>query len=160
MKSLVIYDSYFGNTEKLAQAVAKELGTEKIINLQGGGEVSTDQLAGIDLLVVASPTRGFRPSEGTTKFLNSLPAGGLQGMRTAVFDTRIDLETIKNKVFRFIVKRGGYANKAIAAALEKKGAVVLQPIEGFFVDDSEGPITTGEMERAQKWAAQIKAAVK
>ena len=160
MKSLIIYDSYFGNTEKLAQAVAKELGTEKTINLQGGGEVSTDQFAGIDLLVVASPTRGFRPSEGTTKFLNSLPAGALQGMRAAVFDTRIDLETIKNKVFRFIVKRGGYANKAIAAALEKKGAVVLQPIEGFFVDDSEGPITTGEMERAQKWAAQIKAAVK
>ena len=160
MKSLVIYDSYFGNTEKLAQAVAKELGTEQTINLQGGGEVSTDQLEGIDLLVVASPTRGFRPSEGTSKFLNSLPVGALQGMRAAVFDTRIDLETIKNKVFRFIVKRGGYANKAIAAALEKKGAVVLQPIEGFFVDDSEGPITTGEMERAQKWAAQIKAAVK
>ena len=160
MKSLVIYDSYFGNTEKLAQAVGKALGTVKNVNVVRVAEVEPAQLEGLDLLVVASPTRGFRPSEGTTKFLNSLPAGALQGMRAAVFDTRIDLETIKNKVFRFIVKRGGYANKAIAAALEKKGAVVLQPIEGFFVDDSEGPITAGEMERAQKWAAQIKAAVK
>jgi flavodoxin len=160
MKSLVIYDSYFGNTEKLAQAVGKVLGTENTINLQGGDAVSPDQLAGIDLLVVASPTRGFRPSEATTKFLNDLQAGALQGIQAAVFDTRIDLETIKNKVFRFVVKRGGYANKTIAAALEKKGAVVLQPIEGFYVDDSEGPVTSGEMERAEKWAAQIKAAVK
>jgi flavodoxin len=160
MKSLVIYDSYFGNTEKLAQAVGKVFGTEKTVNLVRVADVDLAQLEGIDLLVVASPTRGFRPSEGTTKFLSSLPAGALQGVQAAVFDTRIDLETLKNKVFRFIVKRGGYANKAIAAALEKKGAVMLQPIEGFFVDDSEGPITAGEMERAEAWAAQIKAAVK
>jgi len=155
MKSLVVFDSYFGNTEKLAQAVGKALGTEKTVNLVRVSEMTPDKLEGVDLLVVASPTRGFRPSEGTTKFLNSLPAGALQGIQAAVFDTRIDLETIKNKVFRFIVKRGGYANKAIAAALEKKGAVVLQPIEGFFVDDSEGPLSAGELERAVEWAKKI-----
>ena len=160
MKSLVIYDSYFGNTEKLAQAVGKALGTEKTVSVVRVAEAGLNLLEGIDLLVVASPTRGFRPSEGTTKFLNSLPAGALQGVQAAVFDTRIDLETIKNKVFKFIVRRGGYANKAIAKALEKKGAVVLQPIEGFFVDDSEGPVSAGEIERAVEWAAGIKAAMK
>ena len=101
---------------------------------------------------MASPTRGFRPSEGTTKFLNSLPADALKDVKASVFDTRIDPETIKNKAFRFIVKRGGYANTAIAKMLEKKGALIVQPVEGFFVDDSEGPLSAGEMERAVEWA--------
>ncbi len=156
MKSLVIYDSYFGNTEKLAQAVGKALGTAKNVRVVRVVDVTPAELEGVDLLVVASPTRGFRPSEGTTKFLNSLPANALQGIKAAAFDTRIDPETLKNKVFRFIVQRGGYANKAIAKMLANKGAQVIHPLEGFYVDDSEGPVSSGEMERAAKWAAQIK----
>ena len=39
MKSLVIYDSYFGNTEKLAQAVGKALGTAKNVNVVRVAEV-------------------------------------------------------------------------------------------------------------------------
>ncbi len=160
MKSLVVYDSYLGNTEKLAQAVGQALGSAKEVSVVRAAEADPAQLTGVDLLIVASPTRGFRPSEGTTKFLNSLPADALKGIRASTFDTRIDLESIKNKAFRFIVKRGGYANKTIAKMLEKKGATILQPIEGFFVDESEGPVTAGEMERAAQWAADIKAAVK
>jgi flavodoxin I len=155
MKSLVIYDSYFGNTEKLAQAVGKALGTAKNVNVVRVADVEPAQLEGLDLLIVASPTRGFRPSEGTTKFLNSLSADALKDVKASVFDTRIDPETIKNKAFRFIVKRGGYANTAIAKMLEKKGALIVQPVEGFFVDDSEGPLSAGEMERAVEWAKKI-----
>ncbi|MDK2981835.1 MAG: hypothetical protein PWQ55_2182 [Chloroflexota bacterium] len=160
MKALVIYESFFGNTEKIAQTVAQALGTEKSVNLVAVGDVDAAQLEGIDLLVMASPTRGFRPSEGITNFLNSLSDGALQGVQAAVFDTRIDLETIKNKLFRFVVKRGGYANTAMAKTLEKKGAAVLEPMGAFCVDDSEGPLTAGEIERAAQWAAEIKAAVK
>jgi flavodoxin I len=158
MRSLIIYDSYFGNTEKLAQAVGKALGSEETVNVVRFSEVTLDQLEGIDLLVLASPTRGFRPSEGTTKFLNSLSADALNGIKAAAFDTRIDTETIKNKAFRFIVKKGGYAGPSMAKQMEKKGAQIIQPLGGFFVDDSEGPVSAGEMERAVEWAAQIKAA--
>lgn len=156
MKSLVIYDSVFGNTEKLAQAVGKALGSTPTVSVVRVGEANASMLESLDLLIMASPTRGFRPTEGITKFLKNLPDSALQGVKVSAFDTRIDIETLKNRVFKFIVKRGGYANKAIAELLEKKGGQLIQPIEGFFVKDSEGPLVDGELERATAWAEAIK----
>lgn len=155
MKSLVIYDSVFGNTEKVAQAVANVLGTSKEVGLEKVTEANPDQLKGLDLLVVASPTRGFRPTEDITNFLKSIPNNALAGVKVAAFDTRINLETIKSSVFRFIVKKGGYANKAIAKLLQAKGGLLVEPMEGFFVKDSEGPLDEGELERAAEWAKKI-----
>ena len=60
MKTLVIYDSVFGNTEKIAQAIAAVLGIQAIPVSQADG----GQLRELDLLVIGSPTRGFRPAEG------------------------------------------------------------------------------------------------
>ncbi len=69
MKALVIYDSVFGNTEKIALAVGEAAGAQvvKVGALQDGA------LAGVELLLVGSPTRGFRPTEGIQKFLKGLP---------------------------------------------------------------------------------------
>lgn len=39
MKALVIYESFFGNTEKIAQTVAQALGTEKTVDLVAVGDV-------------------------------------------------------------------------------------------------------------------------
>lgn len=58
MKALVVYDTFFGNTEQVARAIAVGLGAEavKVDSFTPG------QLAGLALLVVGSPTRGFRSS--------------------------------------------------------------------------------------------------
>jgi len=157
MKSLVIYDSVFGNTEKVAQAVGKALGTAKTSTAARVTEIEANQLEGLDVLIVASPTRGFRPTEDITKFLKGLPAGALKGVKVSAFDTRINPETIKSGVFRFIVKKGGYADKAIAKLLQEKGGELAVPTEGFFVIESEGPLAEGELERAVEWAKLIKA---
>ena len=110
----------------------------------------------LNLLVVASPTRGFRPIENITAFLNSIPGDALQGIKVAAFDTRIDLQNLKSKVFRFIVSKGGYADKAIAKTLQKKGGQLIEPTAGFLVQDTEGPLVEGELERAAEWAKQIR----
>jgi len=151
MKMLVIYDSVFGNTEKIAQAIATALGIQAILVSQ----VDAGQLNGLDLLVVGSPTRGFRPTEGISKLLNDLPKNHLAGARVAAFDTRIDLETIDSKVFRFIVDKGGYAAKTIAKSLEKKGGQLAAPGEGFYVTGEQGPLKDGELERAADWAGRL-----
>ena len=155
MKSLVVYDSVFGNTAKIAQAIGKALGEAEVKHV---GEVDASQLDGLDLLVVGSPTRGFRPTEDITKFLKDLPDGALNGKNAAAFDTRLDPETIKAGFLRFIVKRGGYADKAIVKGLMNKGALVLDSSAGFFVKDSEGPLKEGELERAAEWAEGLKTA--
>ena len=89
MKVLVIYDSVFGNTEKVARAIAEGLGEEGDRRDETPGRGDGDGMAGYDLLVVGSPTRGFRPTEGLVALLNQLPAGALKGRRAAAFDTRI-----------------------------------------------------------------------
>ena len=57
MKTLVIYDSFFGNTEKIAQAIGNTLGAKENVSVVRVGEAKPPQLAGLALLVVGSPTR-------------------------------------------------------------------------------------------------------
>ena len=151
MNILVIYDSVFGNTEKIAQAIAATLKTHAIPVSQ----VDTGQLRGLDLLVVGSPTRGLRPTEGISKLLSGLPKNHLRDVRVAAFDTRIVLETIDSKVLRFLVDKGGFAASAIAKMLEKKGGQLVAPPEGFFVTGERGPLKDSEWERAAAWSKSL-----
>ena len=151
MKAMVIYDSVFGNTEQVAKAMGSALGAQTI----RFSDATAAQLAGLELLIVGSPTRGFKPTEGMVAFLASLPAATLKGVKVAAFDTRVGLEDIKPAIFRFIVDKGGYAAKPIAAALTKAGGVLAAPPEGFFVKDREGPMKDGEVERAAAWAKRV-----
>ncbi|MBM3129430.1 MAG: flavodoxin family protein [Chloroflexi bacterium] len=152
MNALVVYDSVFGNTEKIARAMGDALGNVETLSVS---QVSAETIRGRDVLIVGSPTRGFRPTEGISKLLNALPKNHLAGVRVAAFDTRIVLETINSKVFRLLVDKGGYAASHIAQSLEKKGGKLIAPPEGFFVTGEQGPLKDGELERAARWAKQI-----
>jgi flavodoxin len=156
MKALVVYDSAFGNTEKVARAVAQALGSPEEVEAVRVGEVRPEQLAGLTLLVVGSPTQKFSPLRTITDFLKGLPDGGLRGVRVAAFDTRITESKIeKTRILAFFVKIFGYAAKPIADRLEKKGGELAVPPKGFYVGGTEGPLLEGELERAAEWARQI-----
>lgn len=150
MKALVIYDSVFGNTEKIALAVGEAAGAQvvKVGALQAGA------LAGVELLLVGSPTRGFRPTEGIQKFLKGLPKGSLAGVAVGGFDTRMDVKEVKNRVLTFMESIFGYAAEPIDKALVKCGGRQIIKPAGFFVHGSEGPLWDGELERAKEWGKQ------
>ena len=156
MKAVVIFDSYFGNTEKIAQAIGEGLGENAGVQVLRVSAVQPDDLAGADLLVVGSATRGFSASPGVRNYLKSLPAGRLDGVRVAAFDTRIPKAQIeKNGFLNFMVKLFGYAAEPIARQLKARGGELLAPAEGFFVEDSEGPLSEGELERAAAWGKHL-----
>jgi flavodoxin I len=148
MKSLIIYDSVFGNTEKVALAMGEALGES--VQVVKVSDVTPAHLADIDLLVIGSPTRGFRPTEAITNLLKNLPDDRLNEIPAAAFDTRIPPESIESKVLRKVVTFGGYADKKINQLLKRKGAALL-PSAGFFVTASEGPLADGEIQRAKDW---------
>jgi len=158
MKVLVIYDSVFGNTEKVARAIAEGLRMKATVELKRPAEMTADGLAGFDLLVVGSPTRSFQATEATVAMLKGVPAGCLKGRRAAAFDTRIDVKDIKQAAFRFMVSTGGYAAKKIADRLKKAGAELVAAPEGFIVEATEGPMRSGELERAAAWGKKLAAA--
>jgi hypothetical protein len=120
--------------------------------------VQPEQLAGLELLIVGSPTQKFRPLPAVTALLKELPDGALQGVKVAAFDTRVPVSEIeKNRILAFFVRIFGYAAKPIADRLAKKGGEPVAPPEGFYVGGTEGPLLEGELERAADWARQVSA---
>lgn len=158
MKAMVAYDSAYGNTEQVAQAIGDALGPKEDVRVVRVGEVNPEQLAGLTLLIVGSPTQRFSPTGATTRFLKSIPDNGLRGTKVAAFDTRFTVSEIERvRILAFFVRRFGYAAEPIADRLEKKGGELAVPPEGFYVGDTEGPLLEGELERAADWAKQIAA---
>ena len=160
MKILIIYDSVFGNTEIIAKAIANSFDAGDSVECKRIKEILPDQLLNLDLLIVGSPTRQFRATPNITSFLSGLGNKSIQGINIAGFDTRISLNVIKSKVFRFVVNKGGYAAKIITTKLIAKGGVAIAPPEGFFVSGEEGPLEKGEDERAAQWAKTISSKIK
>jgi len=151
MKALVVYNSVYSNTEKIANAIGKGLETSAEVKVRKVNEVDPKYLSEYGLVAVGSPTQGGRPLPSIKTFLDGIPADGLKGMKVASFDTGMPGEG-KGWFLKLVVKILGYAAPRIAKSLEAKGGTMAAPPEGFFVEDKEGPLSDGEEERAATWA--------
>ena len=78
MKALVVYDSIFGNTEQIAQAMGNALSSQVDVEVLQVTQVKLEQLREIKLLIVGSPTRGFRPTPVISNLLASIPIQSLK----------------------------------------------------------------------------------
>jgi flavodoxin len=157
MNAFVVYDSQFGNTARIAQAIGDSLGDDEATEVVHIDEMKPEQLSEAALLVVGSPTQRFNPTQGTAEFLKSIPEKGLHGVKVTAFDTRFTEEKIHEiRVLAFFVNIFGYAASKIADRLEKKGGELVILPEGFYVEDTEGPLLEGELERAREWGRKIK----
>ena len=144
MKVLIVYDSMYGNTEKIARAIGDAItGEVKVLRV---GEVNPSELESIELLIVGSPTQGGKPTRAIQDFLNKVPESSLKGVNVAAFDTRISTKLVG--VF-------GYAAGRIAGNLKDEGGILVASPEGFFVKGTKGPLREGELERAASWAKGI-----
>mgnify|MGYP001223979965 FL=1 len=157
MVSLVVYDSQYGNTRQIAQAIADQLASSGRAYALHVDEVQPGDMMGINLLVVGSPTQQLSATASIKGWLNRLPEGSLAGVRAAAFDTRFTQEKINQvKILSFFVSIFGYGARPIATRLAKKGAKVIAEPEGFYVADTEGPLLAEELQRAADWAASLK----
>ena len=146
MKTLIVYDSVYGNTEKIAKAVAEAIapsGEAKVLRV---GEANPSELESFDLLIVGSPTHAGRPTPAVQDFLNKVTEQSLKDIKAAAFDTRVTSKFAK--IF-------GNAAGRMGGHLTKKGGVLIASPEGFFVTGREGPLKEGELERAAAWAKGI-----
>ena len=156
MKAMVVYDSVFGNTGQIAQSIGNAFNFQEDVETVQVSNMQPEQLTGLGLLIVGSPTQKFRPTEATTNLLKGIPENGLKGVKVAAFDTRFTMSEIEeSRVLPFFVRLFGYAAKPISDRLEKKGGEVVIPPEGFYVEGIEGPLKEGELERPADWAKKI-----
>jgi len=144
MKTLIVYDSVYGNTEKIAKSIGDAVsGDVKVLRV---GEVNPSELESMDLLIVGSPTHGGRPTPTIQDFLNKVPGSVIKGINVAAFDTRYSSRLVR--VF-------GYAAEKIAGSLKAKGGALILSPGGFFVKGHKGPLKEGEQERAASWGKGI-----
>jgi flavodoxin len=142
MKTLVVYESRFGNTALIARAVADALRERGAAHLLPVDDVTATDLDGLDLLVVGGPTHAHGISAAISGWLRGIAREQLHDLPVAAFDTRF------NKA-RFLT---GSAALGIMRRLRHGGAKPIAAPESFFVTAGEGPLADGENERAITWA--------
>jgi flavodoxin I len=151
MKYLVVYDTSYGNTAKIAGAIKASLGADaearEIETLQPG------DLANVDLLVVGSPTQGGRPTQSMDAWLRKLPTAR-KGSPVAIFDTRLSAGDVAVGL-RLLMNVIGYAAPRITKALVAKGYTPVGEPQGFIVTGKEGPLAGGEIDRARAWGEKL-----
>lgn len=161
--AVVVYESMFGNTRAIAEAVADGLASHLTTDVVEVGAAPAAIPAEVDLLVVGGPTHAFGLSRPTTRedatrqadgdvvsrsvgireWLEGLPEGD-GSVAAATFDTRIDHPRVP----------GSAARKA-----EKRLRHLRYPVEvraeSFYVTGTSGPLADGELERARSWGAAL-----
>jgi hypothetical protein len=165
MDALVVYESIYGNTRAVAEAVAEGLGGVPVLPVC---EAAWRQ-GKLDLLVVGGPTHAHGLASNRSRHVAVHTAqenGGSHidpdaraepGLRSwlgdlsptfahhaAAFDTRGD----KPRALT------GAASRGIARRLRRHGIDVLS-VESFLVESSEGPLVAGEIDRARAWGAEL-----
>jgi hypothetical protein len=164
MRALVVYESLWGNTEKVAKAVADELGRTMSVRVFDV-ESAPDDVGGYDLVVVGGPTHGFSMTRPATRegavTQNGAPRAPSRGIRewlahlphlatpvpAVAFDTRVDQPRLP-----------GSAAKAARHELRSLGFETGMKAKSFRVHGYEGPLVDGELGRAVEWARAINAA--
>jgi Flavodoxin len=172
VRAVIVYESMFGNTHVIADAIGKGLEPMLEVVVVSLAEAGREQLGDADLLVVGGPTHFHgmsRPSSrkwaagiaakpsndlvldreaegpGVRDWLTLLGHGRT---KVAAFDTR----------FNGVAGFTGRASKAITRKLRKRGFEVVAKPESFLVD-SKHHLQPGEEARAQEWGKRLAASV-
>ena len=151
MRACVIFDTRYGNTEKIAKSFEtglKEAGIQTVcVNAK---DVPVDSLKQYDLICVGAPTEGFTASKPMKKFLGKLKSIDLSGRYGFAFDTRLDW------------RLSGSAAKFIERELNSLGLQIIAPRESaiVFALKETGTITgaslkEGEEKRFEQIGLQI-----
>ncbi len=145
MNTLVVYDSVYGNTAQIANAIASTFGQYGPAKAVAASSTPVPDLTGIDLLALGGPTQGHGVSPAIKELLDKVPSEKLLDIATIAFDTRMD----------FVRWLSGLAASTIGKKLEQYQVNLLVPPESFLVEGREGPLKKGELERAVEWAHMI-----
>jgi hypothetical protein len=160
MNTLVVYESMWGNTRAVAEAVADPLGED--VTLVDVNDAPAELPADLDLLVVGGPTHAFsmsRPStrrDAVTKGATSeqVERGIREWLSDVVAPDRVAVATFDTRVGS-VRHLPGSAAKAAEREVRRDHLGRLVGRASFYVDDMAGPLLDGELDRARAWGEEL-----
>ena len=157
MKGIVVYDTSYGNTKKIAETIAdtlKESGIE--VDLFDVKDVKKLSAKDYNFLVLGSPTRFGTMSFAIRGFLGKVKTEEWMDKPFAAFDT----ENPENVEQSRIEKKEWSAAEKIAAKLGEKKMNLLLPVLKALVIGQKGPLVEGEIERTKEYTKGLAAKLK
>jgi hypothetical protein len=161
--ALVVFESMFGNTRTVAEAVADGLRTRMEVVLADVDEAPETLAPDVDLVVVGGPTHAFGMSRQSTRAdagrqgADRQAAAGI-GLREWI--ERVVAGGARPPVAAFgtKVRRPKLPGSAARAALHRLRRAGFRPVAraaDFFVEGTPGPLTDGETARARAWGERL-----
>jgi flavorubredoxin len=142
---IVIYDSKYGNTEKIAESLAGGMRMGGMdVTCINTNDVRTDSLKDYDFIAIGAPTQMFTASRPMKDFLLKLErVKGLRGKYAFAFDTK------------FASRLSGSASKYIEKTLKELGMNIVKPRQSAIVGKTEGPLEGDAMEAFERTGFDI-----
>jgi hypothetical protein len=173
MRAVIVYESMFGNTRKIAEAIATGLVEQAegcVVSVVPVGQTEHAEINDADLVVVGGPTHAHGMTwastrQGAAKMAGQADSGVtlepdalVEGLRdwfgalgkgkvhakAAAFDTRMEGPATFT----------GRASKGIARALRHHGYELVCDPESFIVT-KQNTLGPGEEDRAKGWGARL-----
>jgi flavorubredoxin len=158
VRIVVVYDSQFGNTAALAEAIGRGAAAHGDVSVLAVADADVPALVatGVDLFVLGGPTVNRRMTAAMERCVEDVIAAPARSLAAATFDTR----------FKGSELLMGSAAKAAADRLRKAGIALVAAKESFYVARAQAPegvrtppgmarLADGEEARAEAWGASI-----
>ena len=145
----IVVESKYGNTAKVAEAIAKELHESGLedVTISRMKEADIARIARADIILIGSPNHVGGPTRSARKFIRGIGANDLSGKLVAFFDTYMGADV-------------GKAVRKMEAEISSRSPKtrVLTPSLSLRVEGMKGPLAEGELEKAAEFAQSISAA--
>ncbi len=167
MKALVVYESMYGNTRRVAEAIGAALGGAADVSVVRADDPSAAAVSGVDLLVLGAPTHGWSLPRASTRRGAGGKKGGtapsLEPGATEAPGVRELLDTLSGGAAAacFDTRRRapkwltGRASRVIATSLRQRGFELVAEPESFLVDRRD-QLVAGEIEHATVWGSHLR----
>jgi hypothetical protein len=176
MKITIVYESMFGNTHEVAEAISdgvRKAQPDADVTCLPVAEAAPELVKSTDLLVVGGPTHIRGMTSGFSRKMGVSGEEKLEAEGEPAHEMEEDAEGPGVREWfdglpkvddggnaaafdtRLSSRMAGGAARGIARRLRRHGYQLVSDPEGFVVDDAYGPIRAGELERAKEWGAQL-----
>lgn len=149
-QAIVVYDSRYGNTEKIARSLERGLKTSGVETLcSRDSQVFMDLLKQYDLIAVGGPTEFVTASKPTKDFLDKLKEVNLRGKLGFAFDTKLDTR-LSGSAAGYIEKRLKHCGLEMIYA--RASAIVIGGQKG---EKGDVKLKQGEEEKFEEIGRQV-----